>query len=146
MCTAQSYSAAAHSPNTAGLATKTDLSAADNVPQPTPPASVQNNTHHQHGVCSKVLHPSCRSAPADHVAGYAHLPPHRWTTLYHGCARSSASGRSHMRVLPPGTLCPTTSAPWLILPSSGNCLNHTISVKLLIFVDFCVFLSILAFG
>ena len=41
--------------------------------------------------------------------------PRRWTTLYHGCARSSASGRSHMRVLPPGTLCPTTSAPWLIL-------------------------------
>ena len=43
MCTAQSYSEAAHSPNTAGLATKTDLSAADNVPQPTPPAAVQNN-------------------------------------------------------------------------------------------------------
>ena len=56
------------------------------------------------------------------VAGYAHLPHHRWTTLYHGCARSSASGRSHMRVdLPPGTLCPTTSAPWLILSSSENC-------------------------
>ena len=48
----------------------------------------------------------------DHVPGYAHLPPHRWTTLYHGCARSSANGRSHMRVLPPGTLCPTTSAPF----------------------------------
>jgi len=27
--------------------------------------------------------------------------------------RSSASGRSHMQMLPPGTLCPTTSAPWL---------------------------------
>ena len=52
---------------------------------------------------------------------YAHLPPRRWTTLYHDCARSSASGRSHMRVLPPGTLCPTTSAPWLILSSSENC-------------------------
>jgi len=33
----------------------------------------------------------------------------------------SASGRSHMRVLPPGMLCPTTSAPWLILSSSENC-------------------------
>ena len=33
----------------------------------------------------------------------------------------SASGRSHMRVLPPGTLCLTTSAPWLILSSSENC-------------------------
>ena len=27
-----------------------------------------------------------QSAPADHVPGYAHLPPHQWTTLYHGCA------------------------------------------------------------
>ena len=27
----------------------------------------------------------------------------------------------HMRALPPGTLCPTTSAPWLILSSSENC-------------------------
>ena len=49
------------------------------------------------------------------------LGHYRWTTLYHGCARSSASGRSHTRVLPPGTLCPTTSAPSLILPSSENC-------------------------
>ena len=73
-------------------------------------------------------------------------PPHRWATLYHGCARSSASGRSHMRVLPPRTLCPTTSAPWLILSSSENCLNHTILVKLLTFVDFCVFLGVSAFG
>ena len=32
-------------------------------------------------------------------------------TLYHGRARSSASGRSHIRVLPPRTLCPTTSEP-----------------------------------
>ena len=55
-------------------------------------------------------------------------PPHRWTTLYHGCARSLASGRFHTRVLPPGTLCPTTSAPWLILSSSENCWDHTISV------------------
>ena len=31
---------------------------------------------------------------------------------------------SHMQVLPPGTLCPTTSAPWLILTSSDNCWNH----------------------
>ena len=50
-----------------------------------------------------------------------------------------ASGRSHMRVLPPGTLCPTTSAPCLILSSSENCLNHTILVKLLTFVDSCFF-------
>jgi len=57
-------------------------------------------------------------------------------TLYHGCARSSASGRSHMRVLPPGTLCPTTSATWLILSSVGKCLNNTILVKFLTFVDF----------
>ena len=62
---------------------------------------------------------------------HAHLPPRRRTTLYHGCARSSASGRSHMRVLPPGTLCPTTSAPWLILSSSENCLKYTILVKFL---------------
>ena len=89
---------------------------------------------------------SSQSAPVDHVPGYAHLPPHRWTTLYHGCARSSASGRSHMRVLlPPGTLCPTTSAPWLILSSSENCWSHTILVKLLTLVDFCVFLGVLAF-
>ena len=54
-------------------------------------------------------------------SNFARLPPHRWTTLYHGCARSSASGRSRMQVLPPGTLCPTTSAPWLILSSSENC-------------------------
>ena len=52
---------------------------------------------------------------------------------------SSASGHSHMWVLPAGMLCPTTSAPWLILSSSGNCWNHTILVKLLIFVDFFVF-------
>ena len=45
-------------------------------------------------------------------------------SLYHGCARSSASGRSHMRVLPYGTLCPT-SAPCLILSSSEICSNHT---------------------
>ena len=99
----------------------------------------------QPGVCDGNS-PCSQSVPADHVAGYADLPPHRWTTLYHGCARSSASGRSHMRVLPPGTLCPTTSAPWLILSSSENCRNHTILVKLLTFVDFCVFLGVLAFG
>ena len=69
--------------------------------------------------------------------GYAHLPPHRWTTLYHGCARSSASERSPTQVLPPGTLCPTTSALWLILSSFGNCLNHTILVK---FCNICWFL------
>ena len=63
-----------------------------------------------------------------------------------GCARSSASGRCHTRVLPPGTLCPTTSAPWLILSSSENCWNHTILVKLLTFVDFCFFPAVLAFG
>jgi len=44
---------------------------------------------------------------------------------YHGCARSSASGRSHIRVPQPGTLFPTTYAPWLILSSSENCWNHT---------------------
>ena len=87
-----------------------------------------------------------QSAQADHVPGYAHLPPHRWTTLYHGCARSSASVRSHMRVLPHGTLCPTTSAPRLIVSSSENCLNHSILVKLLTFVDFCVSLCALASG
>jgi len=27
-----------------------------------------------------------QSAPADHVSGYAHLLPRRWTTLYHSCA------------------------------------------------------------
>ena len=42
--------------------------------------------------------------------------------------------------------CPTTSAPWLILSRSENCRNHTILVKLLTFVDFCVFLGVLAFG
>ena len=42
------------------------------------------------------------------------------------------------RVVLPGTLWQTTSAPWLILSSSGNCLNHTILVNLFIFVD-CVF-------
>jgi len=57
-----------------------------------------------------------------------------------------ASGRSHMRVLPPGTLCPTTPAPWLILSSPENCWNHIILVKLLTLVDFCVFLGVLAFG
>jgi len=88
-----------------------------------------------------------QSAPADHVAGYT-LIFHVIEGLLsiHGCERSSASGRSHMRVLPPGTLCPTTSAPSLILSSSENCLNHTILVKLLTFVDFCVFLGVLAFG
>jgi len=90
--------------------------------------------------------PVSRRQHADHVLGYAHLPPRRWTTLYHGCTRSSATGRSHMRVLPPGTLCPTTSAPWLILSCSENCLNHTILVKLLTLVAFCVFLGVLAFG
>ena len=94
--------------------------------------------------CANLL--SSQSASADHVLGYAHLPPHRWTTLYHGCAQSLASGRSHMRVLPPGMLCPTTSAPWLILSSSENYWNHTILVKLLTFVDFCFFLGVLAFG
>ena len=44
------------------------------------------------------------------------------------------------------TLCPTTSAPWLILSSSENCLNHSILVKLLILVDFCVSLCALASG
>jgi len=46
------------------------------------------------------------------------------SSLYHGCARSSASGRSHMRVLPPGTLCPTTSAPCPILSSSNKKLSY----------------------
>ena len=53
---------------------------------------------------------------------------------------------SHMRVLPPGTLCPTTSAPRLILSNSENCTNHTILVNLITFVDFCVFIGVLAFG
>ena len=55
-------------------------------------------------------------------------------------------GRSHMRVLPPGTLCPTTSAPCLILSSSENCLHHSILVKLLTFDDFRVSLCALASG
>jgi len=66
--------------------------------------------------------------------------------LNHGCARSSASGRSHMRVLPPGTLCPTTSAPWLILSNAGNCSNHAFSINLLIFVGFLRVFCALAFG
>jgi len=37
---------------------------------------------------------------------------------------------------------PDHSAPWLILPSYGNCLNHNDLVKFLTFADFCV----LAFG
>ena len=49
---------------------------------------------------------------------------------------TTATRGSHTRVLPPGTLCPTTSAPWLILSSLGS--NQTILVKfltiLLIFV------------
>ena len=65
--------------------------------------------------------PKTTGTENQHVPGYAHLPPHRRTTLYHRCARSSASGRSHMQVLPHGTLCLTTSAPWLILSSSENC-------------------------
>ena len=48
--------------------------------------------------------------------------------------------------LPPGTLCPTTSAPWLILSSSENCLNYSILVKLLTFDDFYVSLCALASG
>jgi len=83
------------------------------------------------------------------AAALRHRRPGRFVldSLYHGCARSSASGRSHTRVLPPGTLCPTPSAPSLILSSSENCRNHTILVKLLTFVDFCVFfLGVLAFG
>jgi len=40
---------------------------------------------------------------------------------------SSMNGRSHMWVPPPGTLCPTTSAPWLIQSSSENYWNHTFS-------------------
>ena len=43
------------------------------------------------------------------------------SSMDYSLPRSSASGRSHMRVLPPGALCPTTSAPWLILSSSENC-------------------------
>jgi len=59
-----------------------------------------------------------------------------------------ASGRSHMRVLPHGTLCPTTSAPRLVLSSSENCSDYTILhvVKLLIFVDLLCFRCVLAFG
>ena len=36
--------------------------------------------------------------------------------------------------------------PHRVLLSSKNCWNHTILVKLLTFVDFCVFLGVLAFG
>ena len=37
-------------------------------------------------------------------------------------------------------------APWQMLSSSENCWNHTILVKLLAFVDFCVFLGVLVSG
>ena len=99
--------------------------------------------------CTKIMVKIGRVVPEICMRTYtqADRHAHRWTTLDHGCARSLASGRSHMRVLPPGTLCPTTSAPSLILSSSGNCSNHTILVKLLIFLDFCVcFLCVLSFG
>jgi len=86
---------------------------------------------------------SSQSAPADYVPGYTHFPLHQWTILYHGCA---VCGRFHMRVPPPGTLCLTTFAPWLILSSFENCWNYTFLVKLLTFVDFCVFLGLLIFG
>jgi len=73
-------------------------------------------------------------------------PPFRRLCLRGHARTCSVSGRSHMRALPPGTLCPTTSAPWLILSSSGNCWNHTILVTLLISVDFFVFFVFWAFG
>ena len=87
-----------------------------------------------------------RSSRCRHDQTFAPPLPHRnrhrghaaWLTSIH-TTRSSASGRSHTRVLSPGTLCPTTSAPWLILSRSENCSNHTISVKLLILLDFFVF-------
>jgi len=70
-------------------------------------------------------------------------------TLYHGCARNSASGRSHLRVLPLGTLCP--------LPDHIRTVDDYIKFRkllkshyfseVLIFVDFvCVFLRVLAFA
>ena len=61
------------------------------------------------------------------------------TSFYLNMYWQLASGRSQMRVVPLGTLCPTTSTQWLILSSSENCWNHTILVKLLTFVHFCVF-------
>jgi len=45
-----------------------------------------------------------------------------------------------------GSCHPTTSAPWLILSSSENCLIHVILVKLLTLVDFCVSVCALASG
>jgi len=45
------------------------------------------------------------------LTNYAYVPPHRRLKVYYGCARSSASGRSHMRVLPPETLCPKKYPP-----------------------------------
>jgi len=41
------------------------------------------------------------------LTNYAYVPPHRRLKVYYGCARSSASGRSHMRVL----LCPKKYPP-----------------------------------
>jgi len=82
----------------------------------------QNMTSYVFRVVARVFsNAGCHQSAARDSSNFARLPPHRWTTLYHGCARSSVSGRSHMWVLPPGTLCPTTSAPWLILSSSENC-------------------------
>ena len=37
------------------------------------------------------------------VPGSGHPPLHRWTTPYHGCARSSVSVRSLTQVRPPGS-------------------------------------------
>ena len=76
-----------------------------------------------------------QSAPADHVPGFRQLPPHWWTTLYHGCARSSASVLSLMQVLPLGTRCRTTSALWLIQSISENCWNLIILELLLVFAE-----------
>ena len=52
--------------------------------------------------------------------------------------RSSASGRSLMQVLPSATICPTTSAPWLIMSSSDKKLSyHRGTVRCIVSVEIC---------
>ena len=104
----------------------------------------------QHAKCGKILRvrKDTLAPVVSTLRGRAtpSPPPFRRLCLRGHARTCSVSGRTHMRVLPPGTLCPTTSAPWLILSSSGNCSNHTILVTLLISVDFFVFFVFWAFG
>ena len=72
-----------------------------------------------------------QSAPADHVLGFGHPPPHRWTAFYLSYARNSASVHSRMRALPRGTHFSTSFVPWPILPSSKIRWSHAILALLL---------------